>query len=264
MRHSAYILLALGLLGSLVSCGSDAPQESTRRERRLINAGNSEYKAGHFAEAMNKYRDALEESPQSAEAKYNLGLSQLRRAETIEADSLKQAYMQSGSQLTADVARRGSDRPLVASRANYNLGNGEFNQEQYAQAIEMYKQALRLNPDDEAARRNLRIAQLKKQEQDQNQDNQDNKDQNQQQDQKQDQQQNQDQQNQDRQNQDQQDRQDQQNQQPPQQQEQQINQAVSDQILKAMENKENATRARVMKGQNGREAAGSARHRKNW
>lgn len=264
MRLSALIIVSLGLLGTLASCGSDTPKESTRRERRLINAGNKEYSSGHFAEAMTKYKDALEESPNSAEAKYNLGLSQLRRAETIEADSLKQAYMQSGTQLTADVARRGSDRPLTASKASYNLGNGEFTQEQYDRAIEMYKQALRLNPDDEAARRNLRIAQLKKQEQDQNQDkNQDNQDKQDKQDQQQDQQ-NQDQQDQ---NQDQQDRQNQdrqQDQQPPQQQEQQINQAVSDQILKAMENKENATRARVMKGQNGQEAAGSARHRKNW
>lgn len=262
MRHSP-IIIALGVLGALASCSNDTPQDSTRRERRLINAGNREYADGHFAEAMTKYRDALEESPASVEAKYNLGLSQLRRAESIEADSLKQAYMQSGSQLTADAARHGSDRPLTASRANYNLGNGEFNREQYAQAIEMYKQALRLNPEDESARRNLRIAQLKKQEQenkDQNKDQQQNQDQQD----KQDQEQNQDQQDQDKQDQKQNQNQQQNQQQQPQQQEQQLNQAVSDQILKAMENKENATRARVMKGQNGHEAAGSARHRKNW
>ncbi len=262
MRHIAILTLACLLgAGALASCSGKAPQESTRRERRLINAGNKEYEDGHYAEAMTKYREAMEESPNSAEARYNLGLTHLRRAETIEADSLKQAYMQSGVQHTTEAARRGSDRPMTASRASYNLGNVEFNQEQYAQAIEMYKQALRLNPDDEAARRNLRIAQLKKQQQDdQNKDNQD-KDQDQQDQQQQDQQQ----QDQDKKDQKQdQNQQNQPQQQPQQPQEQQINPEASEQILKAMENKENATRARVMKGQNGREAAGAARHRKNW
>lgn len=241
------------------SCGRSTPAESTRAERKHILEGNELYGKGNFAGAMGRYNTALEERPGSVEARYNLGLSQLRRSQTLEADSLKQAFMQTALENTREVTRHGADKPLVASRANYNLGNVTFGNEDYAGAIEQYKQALRLNPDDEAARRNLRIAQLKKQEQDDNKD--DNKDQDQNKDQ---QDQNKDQQDQNRDQQQNQNQQQNPDQQPPKPEEQEINPQTSDQILKAMENKENSTRARVMKGQNGQEAAGSARHRKNW
>ncbi len=240
------------------ACGKSEPPESTRAERRHILEGNELYGKGNFAGAMGSYNAALEERQGSVEARYNLGLSQIRRAQTIEADSLKEAFMQTALANTTEAARHGSDKPLVASRASYNLGNLTFEKEDYAGAIAQYKQALRLNPDDEAARRNLRIAQLKKQEQDDK--NDDKQDQDQNKDQNRDQQQNQDRQNQ---NQDRNQQQDQ-NQQPQQPEEQEINPQTSEQILKAMENKENQTRAKVMKGQNGQEAAGSARHRKNW
>ncbi|MDE7160602.1 MAG: tetratricopeptide repeat protein [Muribaculaceae bacterium] len=247
-------IAAIGL--TVASCGNSTPPESTRAERKHILEGNDLYGKGDFQGAIGSYNAALEEREGSVEARYNLGVSQIRRSQTLETDSLKQAFMQTALGHTREVTRHGADKPLVASRANYNLGNVSFDGEDYAAAIEQYKQALRLNPSDEAARRNLRIAQLKKQQQDdKNDDNNQNQDhQNQQNQDQQDQQQNRDQQ-----QEDQQDRQ-----QPPQQDEQEINPQTSEQILKAMENKENQTRARVMRGQNGQEAAGSARHRKNW
>ena len=123
------------------------------------------------------------------------------------------------------------DRP-IAQRSYYNLGNIAYNDEQYDQAIEAYKAALRLKPDDMAAKENLRLAQLKKQEQEQNQDqNQDQQDQQQQQQQEQQQQE---------QNQDQQ-----QHQQQQQQQQQQPMTQSAQQILQSMQNKENQTRKKV-------------------
>ena len=65
---------------------------------------------------------------------------------------------------------QGSKNPELRSKAFYNLGNLAYNQQQYAQSIEMYKNALRENPEDNQARENLRLAQLKKQEQEQNKD----------------------------------------------------------------------------------------------
>ncbi len=155
----------------------------------------------------------------------------------------------------------GSVKPKLASMANYNLGNVAFNSEDYKQALGYYKQALRLNPNDDNARRNLRITQLKIQDQDDNQDQNQDKDQNQQnQDKDQDKQDKQDQQ------QDQQDqqKQDQQNNQQQQPKPQDINQQTADQILKAMENKENQTRARVATGNQGDKSKGRNRNTKNW
>ena len=65
---------------------------------------------------------------------------------------------------------QGSKNPELRSKAFYNLGNLAYNQQQYAQSIEMYKNALRENPEDNQARENLRLAQLKKQEQEQTKD----------------------------------------------------------------------------------------------
>ncbi len=160
------------------------------------------------------------------------------------------------------VSKLGSQKPDLAAKANYNLGNVCFNSEGYPQALDYYKQALRLNPDDAAAKRNLRITQLKMQNQNQDKDkNQDqNKDQNQDQnkDQNKDQNQNKDQDQNKDQNQDQQQNKNQQ------QQPQDINQQTADQILKAMENKENQTRARVGNGSQGDKTKGQNRSRKNW
>ena len=98
-------------------------------------------------------------------------------------------------------------------------------------SIECYKSALRINPDDWNARENLRLAQLKKEQQEQNQDkqDQDKEDKEEQQQQQQEQQQNQDQQ--------------QEQQQQPQEQKPMTNSAQ--QILQTMQNKENATRKKV-------------------
>ena len=150
-------------------------------------------------------------------------------------------------------------KPRLASMANYNLGNVAFNSEDYSKALGYYKQALRLNPNDDKARRNLRITQLKIQDQD----NQD-QDKDKEEDQK-DKEQNQDQQQNQNQNQDQnQDKQDQQNNQQQQPKPQDINQQTADQILKAMENKENQTRARVATGNQGDKSKGRNRNNKNW
>ena len=118
---------------------------------------------------------------------------------------------------------------------------------------------LRLNPDDAAAKRNLRITQLKMQ--NDNQDKNDDKDQNQDQNKDENKDQENNQNNQQNQNQDQkqdQNKNENKNQQPD------INQQTADQILKAMENKENQTRSRMGTGNQGDKSTGRNRSRKNW
>lgn len=238
-----------------------AQSESTRKERNYITEGNKLYNDGRYRAAYLKYQQALKENPSSVVARYNLGLSQIRLGSNP-SDTTQAAkdMLANGAKAMEQVSQMGREKPMLASRANYNLGNIAFNSEDYANALNYYKQSLRLNPDDEAARRNLRITQLKlqNQNQDQNQDQDQNKDQdqNQNQDQNQDQQQNKDQ-NQD-QNKDKNQDQNQQQNQPD------INQQTADQILKAMENKENQTRARVTTGNQGDKSTDRNRSRKNW
>ena len=182
---------------------------------------NSPFKEGKYAEAMQKYRQALKINDNSDVAKFNLGLSQIRMADRSggqqKDDSISRKLLSEGVELMTQVARIGAKKADLSSKANYNLGNLRFEQEDYAGAIQMYKQALRLNPGFENARRNLRIAQLKLQNQQDNKDDQQKQDQQKQDQQKQDQQQDKQDQNKDQQDKEQDNKPDQQQNKPEQQ-----------------------------------------------
>ncbi len=158
MRRSILIIVSAFLMLAHTA-DAMARSESTRQERRLIMKGNKQYVDRKFVEAASSYTEALSENPASAEARYNLALSQLRQV-TNPADTTPRAKNLIGNAVKnfEDVAARAKDKPGIASKANYNLGNLEFNRKDYAKAISYYKQALRINPDDDAARKNLRIA----------------------------------------------------------------------------------------------------------
>lgn len=248
-----HVTLLCGTLLVAQSCSNDKDDVvTTRRERKYIKEGNDHYSKQEYAQAEVSNRKALAENTSSDVARFNLASSlshQEGEAAKAEADSLYR-----------DLTKTSSN-PDAEQRSFYNLGNTAYRSEDYAGSIEMYKDALRRNPLDDNARENLRLAQLKLQEQQQQQDQNQDKQQDQNEDQQQDQQQQQqqDQQNQDKQDEGQQDQQnqDQQDQQgnkrPDQQDrdkkenEQQggMSQANAQQILKAMENEENATRRRV-------------------
>lgn len=231
---------------------SPANATGNRQERRIVSQGNELYKAGHFLEAGEKYQQALKVEPSSREALYNLGLTYIRRAGAAQSDSLRQQLIKAGAEAMQNVCQAVKEKPVLAADAMFNLGNIAFNSEDYAQAVEMYKSSLRVRPDDEKTRRNLRIAQKKlqqNQDQDQDQDKQD---------------QNQDQDKQDEEKDQQQNQQQQQQQQEQQPKQQEINPQAAEQILNAMENKENQTRARVNKSNNGEQAVGRGKNTKRW
>lgn len=257
MKRITYILTCLLLAGGMAltcSCSHDETAvQSTKRERNAIKEGNKLYVDKRYAEAEVAYKKALEENPDNATAQFNLASSYLKqRGEDL--TNKEDSLIRTADAMLAKVAQNEN----LAEPSFYDRGNIAYKAEDYASAIEMYKNALRRNPENNQARENLRLAQLKKQEQDQNQDqNQQNQNQ---QDQNQDQQnknQNDQQNQQDQQNQDQnkdkqqndQNKQDQ-NQQDKKDQEQKqqqggLSEASAQQILKAMEDKENGTRQKV-------------------
>lgn len=248
-RFLVYILCIV----NCALCINTASATTNRKERRMVTQGNELFKGGHYLEAGEKYQQALKLEPSSKEALYNLGLTYIRRAGEAQSDSLRQQLAKAGAEAMQNVAQAVKEKPNLAADAMYNLGNIAFNSEDYAQAVEMYKHSLRVRPEDDKTRRNLRIAQKKLQQNQDDQKKDQNKDKDKQDQDKQDQDQNKDQQ----QNQDQQ-----QQQQPPQQQE--INPQAAEQILNAMENKENQTRARVNKANNGEKATGRNTTNKRW
>lgn len=219
------ILLTMLLLSAVL--GYAAAQTSTaitKEERNAVRKGNSYYEQGNFAKALENYEVALKLNPGSNVAAYDKALALLNMAPDVPKDSVnrpRQEAMELFERVGNSCLHTDS---TLAEKAFYNLGNMAYNDEDYARSIERYKQALRINPDNNRTRQNLRMAQLKQKEQ-QNQDKQD-----------------QDKQDQDKQDQQQQQQQEQEQQQQQQQQQQQPMTQSAEQILQAMQNKENATR----------------------
>ncbi len=248
MKIIASIILLFSIIGTAQPLLADEnlQRPTTRQERNLIREGNKLYREKRFAEAEVLYRKALEAAPASEAATFNLASSLLRQSGSADPNTGNNPIKDAVS-LFQGLAQSAQDIS-IAEKSFYNLGNIAFNQQNYQQSIDMYKNALRRNPDNDKTRQNLRLAQLKlkeQQNQDKNKDN--NKDQNQQQDQKQ----NQNQQDKDKDKDKKDNNQDQnqdKNENKPQQQPQQqtgISDANAEQILKAMEKEEAATRKRV-------------------
>ena len=244
------MLAVMMLTAALPSQARDNGPKMTKQERVCLRNGNKLYEKKRYAEAEVEYRKALQANPASEKAMFNLATALMRQGSVTASQDDKNNPMNQAEELLTHLAKGAQDKHL-RGKAFYDLGNIAYGRQDYGKAIELYKHALRCNPDDDQARRNLRLAQLKKQDQDknkknqdqnQNQDNKDNKDQNQDQDKSKDQQdkdKDKDQQNQNNQNQDQGQNQQQQQQQGG------MSQQNAEQVLKAMQDRERSTQQRI-------------------
>ena len=132
---------------------------------KLNNSGIDKLSAPTKAEQLFRKASAIDTT--YAEAPYNLGTTLYRENHIEEAfGHLKEA------------ANR-SSQPDLSHKAFHNIGNVYMQKEEYDNAIEAYKQALRNNPADEETRYNLALAKKKKEEQEQQQEQNQDQDQNQ-------------------------------------------------------------------------------------
>lgn len=190
------LFILIGAQSNLYASGKDSSLKA-KHVRNYINKGNTAYRNNDFSEAEAMYKNALQEDANSEIAMFNLALALIKQ-KALKNDNSKESddLFSNPKALLENVASISKDEELVA-KAFYNLGNIAFDGNDYRSSIEYYKESLRRQPDNLKTRQNLRIAQLKLQNEEQNQ-NQDNKNQDQQNQDKQDnKQQQQQQQNQD-------------------------------------------------------------------
>lgn len=163
----------------LVGAGMQTTAQSVKES---IRQGNQSYNEGKYDQAEKDYRTALEQSDKNDIANFNLG-NALFRQNDLE-----------GAAKSFDLAIQNTNNNSIKQQAYYNKGVSYQKAEKLPECILSYKNALLLNPNDEAARQNLQRA-LKKQKEQQQQQNKDKKDQDKNKDKKK---QNQDQQKQDK------------------------------------------------------------------
>ncbi|WP_028912935.1 tetratricopeptide repeat protein [Prevotella sp. MA2016] len=141
-----------------------ATTASAQTDRQYIREGNKQFRVGQYDKAEVSYRKAVEKNPKNAQATYNLG-------NALMAQKKDSAAVQQFEQAT-----RLETNPLRKAAAYHNIGVVCQTHKMYGEAIDAYKQALRLNPKDDETRYNLVLCQRQKKKQDQNQQNNQNKD----------------------------------------------------------------------------------------
>ena len=231
-------------------------QGYAQTDKKEVRKGNRLFDKGEYKEAEVEYRKALIKDSLSVAAQYNLANTLYKMKNPEEAAKTYAPLADS----IGRIPRGGSDIK-IASDYYHNVGNAFLAEKKYGEAVEAYKNSLRRNPDDMETKTNLAYA-LKKLEDQQNQQNQNdrnnqnqdqnqdqNKDQNQ--DNKDDQNKNQDNNNQDQNGNQNRDNNDQnKNDQEDQPQQDQggspkITPQTAEQMLQAVQEKENATQEKV-------------------
>lgn len=197
-------------------------------DKRDVRAGNRKFRKGEFKEAEIDYRKAVLKDSTSMKAQYNLASSLYRQED----------YEGAGKALSA-IAPEGAP-----ASCHFNSGDVALKRKDYAAAVQAFRNALLLDPDDLNAKENYIYAKKMLQNQQEQQNGGGGQDENQ--DRNQDQDKNQDRQDQNQQgNQDKQDNGDgQQGQQQPQA---GISPQQAQQMLKAVQAKEDETRSKVEK-----------------
>lgn len=234
----------LALLIFMLLNSSSNVMAQKANERDLIRIGNKHYRNGDYKKAETYYRKSLD-AKSSMEAFYNLGNALVKQGQ----DSMAyEMYKQAVSQPSTDTKKRAQiyhnmgDLTYASGLQDLKVGD-EHAQANFQQAVNDFKSALRLNPDDNETRYNLAMAQyqLKKSQQGGGGNNKDKNQKNQDQNQNKNQPQNKNQ------NQDKQQPQSQQKPQPQQQKKNQMDDQTADQLLNSAQQDEKQVQKKLMR-----------------
>jgi tetratricopeptide (TPR) repeat protein len=155
--------LPVTLLLACIAIGWPAASIAQDVDKSLLNKGLQAYANADYEQSAEAFAAALNRAPQHPLLNFNYGAALYKKGDI---DGAQKAF----------EAALAADDPTLKRDAYYNLGNALFLSEKYQEAIEAYKAALKLSPEDRESKYNLELAQrklkAKQQEQQQNQEQQ--------------------------------------------------------------------------------------------
>ena len=140
-------LLILALLISITSF--------SQNKKSFLRDGNTLYADSSYNEAEIQYRKSLKEDQDYFNASFNLADAVYKQERYKEASALFDA-LKDDAPTDEDLAK-----------VYHNLGNSLVKEGELDDAIEAYKNALRINPNDNETRHNLALSKQEQQEQEQ-------------------------------------------------------------------------------------------------
>ena len=143
------LLIILSLLISFTSFAQN--------KKSLLRGGNTLYADSSYNDAEMQYRKSLEKDQDYFNASFNLA----------DAVYKQERYEESSALFGALIDNAPTKSNL--SKVFHNLGNSLVKEQKLDEAIDAYKNALRINPNDAETRHNLALCKQKKQEQEQQQ-----------------------------------------------------------------------------------------------
>lgn len=167
-RQISMAVVAL-MLGCALQSKAQFPAINTLPEKTDTRHGNKQFEKENYTDAEGEYKKALDKKADMPQATFNLGDAVYKQKRFD--DAIKQ--FQQSAQNNPD--------PLVKSKAFHNLGNSYLEQQKWPEAVNSYKEALRLNANDKDTKYNLAyanamIVRQKQQEQQKQKDKKDKKD----------------------------------------------------------------------------------------
>ena len=144
MKNTLFIL-------SLLMCITSFAQN----KKSFLRNGNELYTDSSYNDAEMQYRKSLEKDQDYFNASFNLA----------DAVYKQERYEESSALFDALIDNAAEENDLA--KVYHNLGNSLTQEQKLEEAIEAYKNALRINPNDAETRHNLALSKKQKQEQEQ-------------------------------------------------------------------------------------------------
>lgn len=125
-------------------------------EWKKMRYGNQAFRSRNYNKAADCYQDILRQNPQNPYALFNMADVYLTKGDAVMADSLFEQVTRFSSSVGLK-ARAYHNRGVIRQKSA--AADPEKKQQLLRDAIEQYKQSLRLNPHDENTRYNLALCQ---------------------------------------------------------------------------------------------------------